>query len=151
MIDKSILNEALETAKIHLKRAKFGYKKLKEIHITASIFLDEKIVETIDSFIFRFLKLQDFMGQTLFKQLLKATGDYQDSMSMLDVLDKMEKMELIPSSDEWNNYRKERNKLTHEYPNNEDKIIDGLKVALEYFPKLEKILLNVEDYITKIS
>ena len=151
MINKTILNEALETSKLHLKRAKFVYEKLQQIDLNISLFNDEEQITDIDGFIFRFIKLQDFMGEKLFKQLLITVGVYKDSMSLVDVLDKLEKMELLPSSDQWMKYREVRNKLTHEYPNNKEDVINGLKQALEYFPEIENIVLTIENYIQKIS
>ncbi len=150
MQEKSILKEAIETSKLHLKRAKFIFDQLNQITIAENLFLDEEKIVKIDSFIFRFLKLQDFMGQKLFKYILKATNDYQDEMSMLDILDKLEKMNLIPCSENWISYKKVRNELTHEYPNNQTIIIEGIKVAMKQFLEIEEILLKIEKYISNI-
>ena len=141
--------EALATAKIHLKRAKFSFNQLQKIDINPDLFEDEEKVKTVDAFIFRFIKLQDFMGDRLFRQLLETLGEYKDSMSLLDVLDRMEKLMLMPNSDDWMEYRKVRNKLTHEYSNNKSEIIEGLKLAFLYFIEIEKILYNIENYLNQ--
>jgi uncharacterized protein YutE (UPF0331/DUF86 family) len=151
MADKSLLNESLETSKLHLKRAKFSYKQLQKINLDSELFNDEDKIQKVDSFIFRFLKLQDFMGQKLFKQLLKTTDDYQETMSMIDVLDKLEKMELVPSSDRWKDYREVRNQLTHEYPDNKEDVVSGIKKAMEYFPEIESIVAKMENYIKTLD
>ena len=127
MKDKSILIESLETSKTHLKRAKYSHNQLSKMDLNTEIFFDEDKIQKFDSFIFRFIKLQDFMGEKLFKNLLEVVGVYKDSMSLLDVLDKLEKMELLPNSDRWKDYREERNQLTHEYPNNKEEVIIGLE------------------------
>ena len=43
-------------------------------------------------------------------------------------------------------YRKLRNQLTHEYPNNEEDIVDGIKLAIDAFAKMETVLENITKY-----
>jgi hypothetical protein len=87
------------------------------------------------------------MGEKLFRRLLDEVGEYKDNMSLIDVLDKLEKLELLPNSNKWIDYRQVRNKLTHEYPDNQEEIAEGVKLALEYFEEIEKIVLDIENYI----
>jgi len=84
------------------------------------------------------------MGEKLFKVFLDEIGEYKDNMSLLDLLDKLEKFEIIENSMDWMEYRKLRNKLTHEYPNNEADVINGIKIAMEVFDKIETILLKIK-------
>ncbi|OFW80394.1 MAG: hypothetical protein A2887_05525 [Alphaproteobacteria bacterium RIFCSPLOWO2_01_FULL_40_26] len=142
------LSEALETAKLHLEYAKPNYEQM--TNFSDEDFLNRKNINIIDAFMLRYIKLQDVMGRKLFKLVLEAFGEYQGSMSMLDMLDKLEKLHLVPSADEWMDYRKKRNEPTHEYPQNRQKAIKGIKLALEHFPKVEKILLDIENYIKKL-
>lgn len=58
----------------------------------------------------------------------------------------MEKLGIIQNADDWMNYRKIRNKLTHEYPNNQNEIIEGIKTALNIFEKIEDIVKVIENY-----
>lgn len=55
------------------------------------IFDDFKKIKTIDTFIYRFIKLQELMGEKLFKIFLDEIDEYKDNMSLLDMLDKLEK------------------------------------------------------------
>ena len=145
-----MINDILAKVELHKKRAKCA---LEEIivweHLDSEIFEDFEKIKTIDTFIYRFIKLQDIMGEKLFKVFLDEIGEYQDSMSLLDVLDKLEKFNIIDNSFEWMEYRKLRNKLTHEYPNNEQDVIDGIKIAIEVFTKIELILENIIRYKNK--
>jgi hypothetical protein len=142
-----MLKEILDTAYLHFNRAKPNYIDMKNFKIDLSVFDDFEKIKTIDAFIFRFIKLQDFMGDKLFKELLKAVGEYKDNMALIDVLDKLEKLEIIKESDRWLDYRNIRNKLTHEYPNNEDSIIEGINISIFYFEEIEEILENIKKYI----
>ena len=60
-------------------------------------------------------------------------------MSLIDVLHMLEKLELLDSSDTWIDYRKLRNTLTHEYPDNEDEIIESILLAVEVYANLKEI------------
>jgi len=145
-----MINDILAKVELHKKRAKCA---LEEIivweHLDSEIFEDFGKIKTIDTFIYRFIKLQDIMGEKLFKVFLDEIGEYQDSMSLLDVVDKLEKFNIIDNSSEWMEYRKLRNKLTYEYPNNEQDVIDGIKIAIEVFRKIELILENIIIYKNK--
>ncbi len=142
-----MLIEMLETVDLHLKRANATCEDIKNIDLNKDVFDDKENVKTIDAFIYRFVKLQDYMGEKLFKELLRSLLEYKDNMSMLDVLDKLEKLEIIKSSDRWLDYREIRNKLTHEYPDNQDEIIDGIKISLEYFREIVKLVIGIKSYI----
>ena len=90
-----MLKEAIDTAYLHFNRAKDNYDEIVQSPIDLSIYKNKERIKTIDAFIFRFIKLQDFMGDKLFKALIKRLGEFQDNMSLIDVLDKLEKLELI--------------------------------------------------------
>ena len=68
-------------------------------------------------------------------------------MSFIDVLDKLEKLEIISNSDNWINFRQLRNQLTHEYPDNISDIIDGINLAIDYFEVLKNDLYSIKEYI----
>ena len=70
-----------------------------------------------------------------------------DTQSNLDRLNKLEKIGLLPSAKAWIEMREIRNSITHEYPDNEEDMINGIKEALQYFPEIENIVTNLENYI----
>lgn len=142
-----MLKESVETSRLHYNRAKDNYNEIVLFPIDATLYDDKEKIKTIDAFIFRFIKLQDFMGDKLFKELLKRVGEYKESMSLLDVLDKLEKLEIIDDSDKWIDFRVLRNKLTHEYPDNQDDVLEGIKLAIEQFAEMKTILNSILKYI----
>lgn len=142
-----MISESIEKVNLHRKRLKSALLEIKNwVEMDCSVFEDFEKIKTIDTFIYRFIKLQDLMGEKLFKLFLDEIGEYKDNMSLLDVLDKLEKFEIISHAYEWMEYRQLRNKLTHEYPNNEQDIIDGIYLAIEVFDKIETILNNIIEY-----
>jgi hypothetical protein len=108
---------------------------------------DFETIKTIDAFVYRFLKLQDYMGQKLFKNFLTSLGEDCDNLSFLDILDKLEKLNIIPSTDEWIQIRKLRNKLTHEYPDNISLVKDEIILAIEKIRNFEEVLRSISSYV----
>lgn len=145
-----MINDIIEKVELHKSRAKKALSEIKSWpSLNSDLFEDFEKIKTIDTFIYRFIKLQDMMGDKLFKIFLDEIGEYKDNMSLLDVLDKLEKFEIINDSYEWMEYRNLRNKLTHEYPNNEADIIEGIQLAVTVFEKIEIIFENIVDYKNK--
>lgn len=147
-----MINDIIDKVELHKKRAKSALKEIQEWeNLDCDIFENFEKIKTIDTFIYRFIKLQDMMGEKLFKVFLDEIGEYKDTMSLLDLLDKLEKFEIIEDAMQWMEYRKLRNKLTHEYPNNEEEVIEGIKIAIDIFSEIEIILHNIVLYQEKRS
>lgn len=144
--------EVLKKVNLHRGRLKLALNEIQDWKdLDADIFENFEKIKTVDSFIYRFIKLQDIMGEKLFKTFLNDIGEYKDNMSLLDILDKLEKFEIVEDAYQWMEYRKLRNQLTHEYPNNEEEVIDGIIIAMNSFEDIEAILVKIEKYIEKRS
>lgn len=145
-----MINEVIEKVNLHKNRLKLALEEIKSWeNLDSDIFENFEKIKTVDTFIYRFIKVQDIMGEKLFKTFLNEIGEYKDNMSLLDILDKLEKFEIVEDAYEWMEYRKLRNQLTHEYPNNENEVIDGIKIAIESFAKIEIILNKILDYMKR--
>ena len=139
-----MLAETIAAISLHIKRAAAAREQILQFEsLSIDIFEDFEKIKTVDAFIFRFIKTQDLIGEKLFKEYLDKVGDYKDSMSMLDILNKLEKLEIIPSATDWMVFRSLRNSLTHEYPDNEDETIQGIKLALDVFNEMESIFQTI--------
>lgn len=147
-----MINDILQKVELHKNRAKSALEEIKNwSSINDEVFKDFEKIKTIDTFIYRFIKLQDVMGEKLFKVFLDDIGEYKDSMSLLDILDKLEKFEIITDSYRWMEYRKLRNKLTHEYPDNEEEVIEGLLLSIAVFDEITVIIDNIISYMEKVT
>ena len=107
-------------------------------------FDDPEFVKTTDAFIYRFIKIQDKMGDKLFPAYLQLLQEYRDNMPLIDVLNDLERLGVIESAQEWIEFRKLRNSLTHEYPGNEDEIIDALEAAVGTYRKMKSIYSKIK-------
>ena len=143
-----MIKDAIRIAEIHLERLSQSAKEIEGIGNLEELDLkDFEDVKTIDTFVFRFMKLQDYMGNRLFKAFLIEIGDYTDDMSFIDVLDKLEKLEIINSVEDWLKLRKLRNKLAHEYPDELDEILEDIREALKWLPELKDTYSKIKNYL----
>jgi len=146
-----VIGETIQAIEMHIARSMATRKELSGYagSLSAEVFSDDEKVKTIDAFLFRFIKIQDLIGNKLFREVLDSLGEYQDSMSMLDVLDRMEKLQLIVSADQWLDFRNLRNLLTHEYPDNKAEIIEGIKTAMQAVLIMESCFRGITNYLLK--
>ncbi len=143
-----MLKETIEAVDINIKRAKSDYDEIKSWDsLSPKYFEDNDKRRVVDSFIFRFIKIQDLIGEKFFKEVLAGIGEYKRNMSFIDILDRLEKLELIDNADKWNNFRELRNNLSHEYPANELEIIKDIKLALTAFQEIADIYSNIIKYL----
>ena len=143
-----MLNETTCAVNINIKKARADFEEiLSWDNLTPEIFENNEKRRAVDSFIFRFTKIQDLIGEKLFKEILDKVGEFRRNMSFTDILDKAEKLEIIDSADKWSNFRELRNSLSHEYPSNEAEIIKDIKLALDYFMDISRTYENISKYI----
>jgi hypothetical protein len=90
----------------------------------------------LDQLVYRFSKLQDALGAKLFPMLVGLLQQDVDKLTFIDILNRLEKAELLPSAREWQQMRDFRNHLTHEYPSNPELKISNLNASVKYVNEL---------------
>ncbi|WP_026596137.1 hypothetical protein [Methylohalobius crimeensis] len=103
---------------------------------------DPDLAERIDAFVSRFGRLQDTLGDKLLPILLKALGE--KTRTVVDNLDRAERLGWIASADEWLEIRRLRNQMIHEYV--EDPVV--LANALEAARRYVSVLTETTDRMT---
>ena len=104
------LNETTCAVNINIKRARADSEEIRSWdNLTPEIFENNEKRRAVDSFISRFTKIQDLIGEKLFKEILDKVGEFRRNMSFTDTLDKAEKLEIIDSADKWSNFLKALN------------------------------------------
>jgi len=68
---------------------------------------------------------------------------------MIDVLHKLEKLNILNASEQWDKLRETRNILAHEYPFDTEERLENITLAMEGFVELEKIYVTLKKAITK--
>ena len=108
---------------------------------------DDLLANAVETFVARFGRLQDILGDKLLPRLLKALGE--NPSSFVDNLDLAEKLGWMESVSDWLSMRALRNQMIHEYL--EDLHI--LKIALEkahaFVPKIIQVANNLIQEINR--
>ncbi|WP_200770588.1 hypothetical protein [Thiomicrospira sp. ALE5] len=94
---------------------------------------------------FNYIKIQDKLGAKLFRQLLLALREIDDaSTPMIDILNRLEKLNIIESVEQWDKLREIRNLITHEYPLDIDERLENIALALAGFEQLNQLYILVQ-------
>lgn len=102
---------------------------------------DIDLSERVDAFVGRFSRLQDTVGDKLLPQLLTVLGEKVESV--IDNLDRAEKLGFLDSADEWMSIRNLRNQMIHEYIEDPLILLSALQSGHDYVPTLEKVVNNI--------
>ena len=143
------LLEAFAECTKHSQRMLSAYNKISNIFPLVAakyhILTDDEI-EHIDQLVYRFSKLQDSIGERLFKSLLMFMEEDIKNKPFLDVLNRLEQLEIIPSKDEWIRLRTVRNDLSHEYSNDDEENVVVLNMLFDEIKTINNIFLSLKNY-----
>lgn len=95
---------------------------------------DVSLAERIEAFASRFSRLQDTLGDKLLPALLAAAGE--TPRTVIENLDRAEKLGWVASADRWMSLRKLRNQMVHEYVEDMVILADALNFGHESVPLL---------------
>lgn len=105
-------------------------------------------VEKLDAMTARFSRLQDLLGERLFKSL--TILESEPWVRFLDVLNAMEKRGIIPSTQQWIELRNMRNEAAHGYINEEDRLATVLTDMFVQSPRLIESVKEVKRYAREV-
>ncbi len=110
---------------------------------------DDILLFALDSLVFRFAKLQDWLEQKVFKTFLQYEEYPIENINFLEVIKILEK-ENILSIDMWSVFREIRNELSYNYPDYEQ-IAENINFIIENSGELIKISEKLESEFEKIK
>lgn len=145
------LKETLTICSLHHQRMMFAWENIaKYFPLTEARFSQISPIEMalFDQLIYRFSKLQDSMGTRLFKQLLEALEEDITGLPFIDILYRLEKLNLLDHAKDWVVLRQTRNIVSHEYPFFKDVQIEELNLLPEEVKKLSSIWIKLKTYTT---
>ena len=127
----------------HLFYAMRSIRKFMPLTEKTYVNLTDEQIQYIDQFILRYTKLQDTIGNRLFPAILNYLNEQFEERPMLDKLNRLEKLGYIDNVENWQVVRNIRNKFAHDYPDDPDKNLAHLNVALESVTTLYNILRTI--------
>jgi hypothetical protein len=143
------LKEALHICEIHSQRMNYALQKV-EKHFPLDVNKYKELsfddLSYLDQLIFRFSKLQDSMGNRLFTSILQNLGEDIEGKPFIDLLTRLEKLNLIQNHKEWFTLRETRNLVTHEYPFFTPEIIEGLNLLSGQAVILDNIWKSLKQF-----
>lgn len=134
------LKDSLMECNKHIIKIAYDVDKMRDfMPLTVEKYnnLTDSETTLVDSYVFRFTKLQDKMGK-LFAQILEENNIDTGALSFINILNYMEKYGIMDNTDEWNEVRKLRNYFTHEYPDDD---IENVERLNESFLKSKNIFI----------
>lgn len=139
-------HDAWQECCTHLIHARHALKSL-ESHLPLDgqklALLDLESIQDLDQLVLRYSKLQDSMGSRLFPALLKILMEPLEDNPMLDKLNRLEKMGILPSVQRWQQLREIRNKFAHDYPEGDDMKAVVLNAACSGIEEMAEVLGHV--------
>ncbi len=106
-----------------------------------SLEADRGRVRLVDQLLFRFLKLQDAVGERLVPATLAALDEPFEEWAMRDRLNRLEKLGYL-DVDKWLAWRETRNRLAHEYPDRPELRFAALLAAIAAARALAALYAN---------
>jgi len=132
----------------HLQRIEEAYSDIASVlPLTVEKYkvLSKDEVQDIDQYLYRFSKLQDTLGQKLFKLILDIYEPNEEAIPFLDVLNKLEKLDFLASSKEWMNLREKRNKIAHQYDDEPYEMTEAINDILNQKNILKSVYIKFKE------
>ncbi|NPA60460.1 MAG: hypothetical protein GXO30_08415 [Epsilonproteobacteria bacterium] len=111
--------------------------------------LSDDKVANIDQFLFRFAKLQDVVGQKLFKTVLLFLKEDIEGKPFIDILNLMEKLYLLEDANIWKQLRDDRNELAHNYEDEPEQMSETINRLYDKRSVLIHIYKHIKNYVEK--
>jgi hypothetical protein len=96
------LEDMLKIAEIHVARIDLAMLELKDVFPLSEarvVAFSQHEVAYTELLTNRFAKLQDYIGRILINEVLKNAGDYDESLTMVDKINKLERLKIIESAE----------------------------------------------------
>jgi len=141
----------LNEAEIHIERLKDVLNRLEKIYpLTLERFknLTPEEKDMLDTLAFRFSKLQDLIGSKIFREYLQEVGFIVEDKAFLELLKEIEK-EGIVDIDSWSEFRKVKNILAHDYPDDLEEKAEAINYLIERSHNLIGVIEKIESKINK--
>jgi uncharacterized protein with HEPN domain len=146
---KNTFQEKIYECNKHIEKINDAKEYLNDImplDINKYLILNKIESSFVDQLNFRFSKLQDTMGESLFKSILIMSEEEVKKMTFLDILNRLEELEIINKND-WLKLREVRNEIAHEYSFNQEEVVDNINLIYTKSNELINTYNNVCKFI----
>lgn len=151
-IEQIKLQKYLNECDKDLLRINETYEDIKDmipLSVSKYTTLNKNEVRYIDQYLYRFSKLQDTLGQKVFKSILAIYEPNIEPLPFLDVLNRLEKLHFLEDKNEWLALREKRNRIAHQYDDEPYEMVQALNDILYYKKILETIYLHIRNKLAE--
>jgi predicted nucleotidyltransferase len=145
MDNKLKLVKYLKECKKHSIRIEKSYNKVINIFpLSAKKYemLNDNEVEAIDQYLFRFAKLQDTLGQRVFKVIASEYVENINKLTFIDILNHLEQIGVLEDANTWKKLRAVRNDISHQYDDSQE-MSEALNNIFAYKDEFIKIFDDI--------
>lgn len=139
-VARPTIESSLKECEAHLDRLRHGAAVLADVFPLTeerlSALKDEKLAH-LDQFIYRFTKLQDSMARRLLPSLYTYLENDTRPQPFIDILNRLEQLDVITDAASWQRFRNLRNNLAHDYPESRGQTIATLNELFDSWRELE--------------
>ena len=147
---KKRLNFYFLEANKHIEKLKKAKKVLYKFYpFTIDILeeLSENQKDKLDVLIFRFSKFQDLLGEKIFRYYFEFSGR-NINIPFIQLLSELEREGII-EFEKWRELRFIRNNIAHEYPYEEEILIEAINKVLENIEYLIEVKEKIERIVNE--
>lgn len=105
---------------------------------------DPQLIDTLESFTAKFARMQDTIADKLLPAFLTSAGEQVGTV--IENLNRAEKLSLISNTQQWLIARSLRNKLVHEYIENYNELLEAIKLARQFVIELINTYNAIQSY-----
>lgn len=137
---------ALEECKKHVQRINTALKFLEPLFpLTEEALnaLSDEQTAVLDQFLYRFAKLQDCIGLRLIPTVYALLESDTSAHPFIDILNRLEKLGVLTSAEDWQYFRSLRNNFAHEYPERSEDIVHGLNALYASWDRFMMLYMKI--------
>lgn len=121
------------------------YEALSHLEINRALFENYEQQRIVNSFLFNYMKIQDKIGAKLLRTILFELKELDDeSLPMIDILNRLEKLQLIENIGQWDTLREIRNAIAHEYPLDMEERLENIAMAIEGYRIMKQMYMRLK-------
>ena len=145
---------ALEECKKHIHRIDVALQTLHSFFpITEERLnaLSDEQTAVLDQFLYRFAKLQDCIGLRLIPAVYSLLESDTTAHPFIDILNKLEKFNILTSAEDWQYFRSLRNSFAHEYPERPEDIVNAVNALYASWDKFMTLYMKLATTAEKLT
>lgn len=140
------LHKSLLECQKHIERLTIAYEQLIPLFPLTTqsyqLFNDVQL-SYLDQYLYRFAKLQDSLGQKVFKAVLLYKKEDLSDKAFIDIVNRLHQLNYIDDTERWFELRLIRNQLAHDYEDNSEELVIILNKIFSLKNTLENYYVSI--------